>query len=122
MRSWLLYITPLALFTGVFAWIHGELVLACTEWAVFVTSVLYWSDYTNRRRRLLDIVTVQVCLWTHILRCIQNVQHDQMRVLAAYAAAAIAYSISVQLNTFVVHALVWMFGAIGNILLVCACR
>jgi len=125
MRSRLLYITPLALFTGMFAWIHDEPVLACAEWLVFVTSVLYWSDYMNWRRRLLDIVMVQVSVWIHVVRFMQIEHLTEMQnccILAVYAASAISYGISIVIDTYAIHPLVWGFGSIGNVLLVCACQ
>ena len=41
---WMLYITPIAALTGIYAFDNNIYTLAIAEWILVASSVLYWSD------------------------------------------------------------------------------
>lgn len=112
---WMLYITPMALFTGIYAAICNLWILAFAEWALVTSSVYYWSHYICRWRRCIDMVVVQLSLYTHLYF---TLRYQSLFALKFYGLGITSYAIGVYYNSFIAHSFVWIFGCIANVFLI----
>lgn len=112
---WMLKVTPLAGFTGIYAAFHGLWILAVAEWFLLASSVYYWSNPKVQFRRSVDMTVVQLCLYTHLYYAWST---SSEWAFAMYFCGCSSYILSVYLNSFFTHVFVWLFGCTGNIILV----
>ena len=110
----ILYMTPGALITGVLAYSRYKYVQAYAEFAVFFMSVLHWHDPKFGWRRNLDMITVQLSLWTHICLFYQS------GCFPAFILMMIAlgcFYLSLSKKSFIMHGLGWITSCSSNIVL-----
>jgi len=111
---WMLMITPLAFITGVYAWYNDLKILAIAEWCLVASSIYYWSKHTDQLRRQIDMIVVQLSLYTHIAYIIW---YSCYIVLLLYFCSMIAFGLGHYFDSNIAHSFVWIFGCIGNYLL-----
>jgi hypothetical protein len=111
---WMLYLTPMAFFTGMYA-IHCRLwILMIAEWSLVASSIYYWSHHIDDWRRRLDMIVVQLSLYTHLY---YSLYHSSYYSLSLYTFGMGSYIIGVFYNSYIAHAFVWVFGCTANIVL-----
>ena len=110
----ILYMTPGALISGLIAYSRYKSVQAYAEFAVFVMSVLHWHDPQFGWRRNLDMITVQLSLWTHIWLFYQS------GCFPAFILMMIAlgcFYLSLRKRSFIMHGLGWLISCSSNLVL-----
>ena len=113
--KYMLYLTPMALCTGMYAAAHGLWVLAFAEWALVASSLYYWSHHMCAWRRTVDMVVVQLSLATHLYF---TLRYRSWNALNCYGLAMFSYIAGVYYNSYIAHAFVWMLGCIANVILI----
>jgi hypothetical protein len=113
--SYMLYLTPLVLFTGFCAALNNLWVLAFAEWALFASSIYYWSHHVCKWRRLVDVIVVQASFYVHLYFALR---YESWEALKFYAMASSSYIVGVYCNSYIAHGFVWIFGCIANLLLI----
>lgn len=117
--KYMLYLTPMAFCTGIYAATHGLYVLAFAEWALVASSVYYWSHHMCAWRRTLDMVVVQLSLAIHLYFAMRK---RSWTALKFYGLAMFSYIAGVYYNSYIAHAFVWMFGCVANVFLIADLR
>ena len=108
---WMLYITPLAALTGIYAFNNNIYTLAIAEWILVASSVLYWSDPRCSWKRIVDMCVVQTSLFIHLYYVYL---YKDMTSLLLYLLAICSFILGHLLNSNIAHSFVWWFGCAGN--------
>ncbi len=112
---WMLYITPIAALTGIYAFVNNINTIAIAEWIVVASSVLYWSDPRCSWKRIVDMFVVQASLFIHLYYVYL---YKDMESLLLYLLAVCSFIVGHLLNSNIAHSFVWWFGCAGNISLI----
>ena len=115
MAHWMLYLTPMAFLTGIYAAKYSLWVLSVAEWSLVVSSVFYWLNHHDGWRRNVDMIVVQLSLYTHLYYV---VRYSSYNAFALYILAMSSYIVGCIYNTNFAHAFVWIFGCAANVVLV----
>ena len=108
---WMLILTPLTFITGCKAFINGFYIIAFAEWILVLSSIIYWLKPSCETRRKFDMIIVQLSLYTHI---IYSFISNSSGALIFYILGIISYLFGIQLDSNIMHSLVWILGNIGN--------
>lgn len=111
---WMLYITPLAFFTGIYNWYNDLKILAFSEWFLVASSIYYWSKCDCQFRRYVDMTIVQISLYIHIAYIYM---YSCIIAFALYIFAIISFGLGHYFDSNLAHSFVWIFGCIGNVIL-----
>ncbi len=111
---WMLYLTPMAFFTGIYAVYCNLWILMLAEWSLVASSIYYWSHHINDWKRKIDMIVVQLSLYIHLYYAIY---YSSYYSLTFYTFGMGTYIIGVVYNSYFAHALVWVFGCSANIFL-----
>ena len=111
---WMLYVTPSAGITGIWAAINGIYILAIAEWILVASSVLYWSDPSCSWKRIVDICVVQASLFIHMYYIYL---YKNVFSLLLYLLGICSFVLGHLLNSNIAHSFVWWFACAGNITL-----
>ena len=112
---WMLYITPAAALTGIYAFANNIYTLAIAEWILVASSVLYWSDPCCSWKRIVDMCVVQVSLFIHLYYVYL---YKDITSLLLYLLGICSFMVGHLLNSNMAHSFVWWFGCAGNISLI----
>ena len=112
---WMLYITPTAALTGIYAFYKKIYVLAIAEWILVASSILYWSDPCCNWKRIVDMCVVQVSLFIHLYYVYL---YKDITSLLLYLLGICSFMVGHLLNSNMAHSFVWWFGCAGNISLI----
>ena len=111
---WMLYVTPSAGITGIWAAANGIYTLVIAEWILVASSVLYWSDPNCSWKRIVDICVVHTSLFIHMYYIYL---YKDMTSLLLYLLAICSFVLGHLLNSNIAHSFVWWFACAGNITL-----
>ena len=84
------------------------------EWSLVASSIYYWSHSMNDWRRKVDMIVVQLSLYTHLY---YSIYYSSYYSLTFYSFGIGSYILGVIYNSYFAHALVWVFGCSANVLL-----
>ena len=112
---WMLLLTPLAAFTGLYAFYKKFYIIAFAEWLLVSTSILYWSCPSCNTRRLIDMVIVNISLFIHLG---YSLLFTIVEPIVFYILGMVSYKLGVDLDSNFFHMGIWIFGCIGNIFLI----
>ena len=112
---WMLYITPLASITGIYAWKSKLYYIAIAEWFLVASSIYYWSRCKDEFRRYVDMVVVQLSLYVHLAYIFA---YGCIIAFIMYFIAMVAFGLGHQYDSNIFHSFVWIFGCIGNYFLI----
>lgn len=108
---WMLLFTPLAFLTGCIAFKNNFYIIAIAEWFLVISSIIYWLKLTCEFRRKIDIIVVQLSLYTHIF---YSIICNSSIAIICYLIGAMSYLVGLNINSNIMHSLVWIFGCVGN--------
>jgi hypothetical protein len=108
---WMLFLTQIAFITGCIAFSHNFYIIALAEWLLVLSSIIYWMKPSCEFRRKIDIIIVQFSLYTHIF---YSILCNSSMAICCYLIGMISYAIGLNKDSNIMHALVWIFGCIGN--------
>ncbi len=78
------YLIPISI---LHAYLRGHIVLAACSVAGCTTTILYWSKPTRGFRRTLDLIVIQLSLWSHLNHAWKsNVWFDYLTLITCAAA------------------------------------
>ena len=112
---WMLFITPLAGLTGIYAWYSNLKYLAIAEWCLVASSIYYWSSCKDQFRRYVDMIVVQLSLYVHLAYVFT---YGCMIGLTMYFCSMIAFGLGHKYDSNFCHSFVWIFACIGNYILI----
>ena len=112
---WILYITPSAALTGIYAFYNNIYTLAIAEWILVASSVLYWSDPCCSWKRIVDICVVNISFFIHLYYIYL---YKDIFSLLLYLLGICSFVLGHLLNSNIAHSFVWWFACAGNITLI----
>jgi hypothetical protein len=112
---WMLFITPLAGVTGIYAWYSDLKYLAIAEWCLVLSSIYYWSKCKDQFRRYVDIFVVQISFYIHLAYVFT---YGCFAALTMYIFSIVAFGLGHKYDSNICHSFVWIFACIGNYFLI----
>lgn len=118
-HTWILLVSNLSLVSSLVAFYRGLYFFSLIPFFVWATSQLFWSNPTKSWRRTLDIVVVQICLWTQTYFAYTNFYYSLFTGLGVLSYPISLYFHSIQKTSICIffHSLIHIFANIGNVCL-----
>ena len=112
--NYILWLTPYCLFTSLLTFYRQQYVISSSEFLLFLTSVIHWSNPSYGWKRNLDMFISTVNLITHLYYIYISICNT-----AFYCAiiTLIAFYISLNYSSYIMHSIGWIFACTGNIYL-----
>jgi hypothetical protein len=111
----ILLLLPLPMTNCIYALSYGLHIFYLTQLAIIITSILYWTNPTNNKYRLLDIAVVNTGFFIHYTQCYY---YGFINPAITISFSVIPYIYShIYDNTFY-HAFTWIIGYSSNYYLI----
>jgi hypothetical protein len=111
----ILFIIPLPLLNVIYAYSKGLNLIASSELAIILSSILYWTNLENSTFRILDIIVVKSGLIIHLIHC-YTYQCIYPTLLMTCCMGI--YKLGIKYNSNKIHSLIWIVGCISNYILI----
>lgn len=111
----ILCLLPLPMANAYYAYLYSLHIFYLTQIAIMSTSILYWTNTTNKKYRLIDIIVVNTGITIHFIQCYY---YGFLNPAITISFAAIPYIYShIYDNTFY-HGFTWIIGYCSNYYLI----
>lgn len=111
----ILFLLPFAIINVIYGYIIGLKLIASSQLAIILTSILYWTNLENSKYRALDIITVQLVVALHFIHCyIYLCIYPAMLMIGCMGI----YTLGIKYNSNKIHSLIWIVGCISNYILI----